>query len=321
MIELPELSLFSLVVFACGGLVVALLGLLAERHAKARRAGPGLAPGLLVLAGIGLCATATGRMSVLGGPALVLAALLGLAWAARSDRVGHALAAAAALARLPRVQWIALAVGCPLVALALAAWVAPRQDIQQPPPWPLPPGTAVTDRGIDVFVSESVHGAGPATALSASEARSLRTSGLGRRVLPVAPPDWRYNCHGWILGGGRYLIPDASVELVLMDNGYRLTDQPRPGDLIVYRDSRGLICHTALVRVVQEEGELLLESKWAWMGRYLHPPDATPYGRNWSCYRSPRPGHLLRFLPSGEPDSRPRHATGRLTPGEVFARN
>jgi hypothetical protein len=39
-----------------------------------------------------------------------------------------------------------------------------------------------------------------------------------------------------------------------------------------------------------------VESKWGWLGRYLHPPAAQRYGTLWTFHRSDRTGHRLRGL-------------------------
>ncbi len=301
---LPDLSLFSLWAFGVGGLLAGLLGLLAQRRQSPGSRGPGLAPALLALTVLGVCSATTGRPAGLDWPPLALAALLLLFTVARSNRLAAAVAAVLTWARAPRWQWAALAVACPAAA-GLLGFAVSRQTVERPPPRPRPPCTAVTDLGRDVFVSEAVGGPGPADVLQAAEARKLREQDLEARVIQVAPADWTYNCHGWIFTGGHYLVPDAPVELILRDNGYRPVEQPAVGDLAIYRNEQGSICHSARVWAVGEGGQVLLESKWAWMGRYLHPPDATPYGRDWTYYHSPRRGHRLHG-PGGVPqDSSP----------------
>jgi hypothetical protein len=54
-----------------------------------------------------------------------------------------------------------------------------------------------------------------------------------------------------------------------------------------------------------EGARVLLESKWAWIGRYLHPPDATPFGQDCTYYHSPRTGHLLRAAAGRPPEASP----------------
>ena len=71
-----------------------------------------------------------------------------------------------------------------------------------------------------------------------------------------------------------------------------------PGDVVVYRDDQDEITHTAVVRAVCDDGAVLVEGKWGWMGVFLHPVDKSVYGTSYTFYRSPRPGHLLAGLPA-----------------------
>jgi hypothetical protein len=289
---LPELSWSGLCAFGAGGLVLGLLGLVAAWRQGLGAGGPGLAPVLVALTGLGLCGWAAGR-APLGWPALALAGLLLLFQAGRSDRLAAALAAVLVRARSPRWQWAALALGCPAAAVLLASRLGPP-PLELPPIRPLPRGTARTDRDRDVPLSVLAAAPQPAHVLEAAEAQQLRDHGLSGRVLQVAPPDWSYNCHGWVFTGGPYLMSDHHVEGVLRDNEYSPVERPEVGDLAVYRDERGAVRHTAQVWAVGEDGRVVLESKWAWMGRYLHLPDATPYGGDCIYYHSPRRGHRLR---------------------------
>ena len=106
------------------------------------------------------------------------------------------------------------------------------------------------------------------------------------------------NCHGWVFTGGRYWVHYDDVEHILDENGYETVTAPRPGDLTVYRTSTGTICHTALVRAICDEGSVLVEGKWGWMGVFLHRVGDSLYGQNYTFYRSSRPGHLLVNLPA-----------------------
>ena len=58
------------------------------------------------------------------------------------------------------------------------------------------------------------------------------------------------------------------------------------------RQGRG----AALVRYVADGMPPLVESKWAWMGVFLHPVDKSAYGTDFAYYRSPRSGHVLSGL-------------------------
>jgi hypothetical protein len=299
MLDLPDMSRSSLWVFAAGGLLAGLLGLLACRQQRPSPTAPGLAPALLALAALGAGAAATGRLSLLGWPALALAGVLLLFKLARSDRLANFVAAVFTRARRPRWQWAALALGCPATA-ALFALGPPRQGLELPPLRGLPFGTAVTDLGHDVPVGEVGGGLSPDAISRTAVVRELRERWLADRVIQTAPADWSYNCHGWVFAAGRYVLADDVVPLILHDNGYRPVVRPAVGDLVVYRDEHSAVCHTAQVWAVGEGDQVLVESKWAWLGRYLHAPGATPYGQDWGYYRSPRSGHELRFssLPS-----------------------
>ena len=108
-------------------------------------------------------------------------------------------------------------------------------------------------------------------------------------------------CHDWVFTGGRYTLT-GDPQAILEDNGYAEVQLPRAGDLAVYRDqSSGTLMHTGVVRSVGEGGAVLVESKWAWMGRYLHPAGVYCYpGAVCTFYHSARSGHLLRGLEAAD---------------------
>jgi hypothetical protein len=114
-----------------------------------------------------------------------------------------------------------------------------------------------------------------------------------QRVIETAAKDQRYNCHGWVFTGGRFAVESEDVATILKDNDYQVVQQPSPGDVVVYRDERGAVVHTGLVRIAS--GDLVLvESKWGMLGRYLHKLWDQPYAqRFFEYYHSPRQGHLL----------------------------
>ncbi len=109
----------------------------------------------------------------------------------------------------------------------------------------------------------------------------------------VAPASGLSNCHGWVFTGGRYLLHEDHVALVLEDNGYAPVNQPQRGDLAIYRDSTQKIIHTGVVHAVCVDGEIQIRSKWGRGGVYIHPPN-TGYQGEITYYRSPREGHLLK---------------------------
>ena len=124
-------------------------------------------------------------------------------------------------------------------------------------------------------------------------------------IIARSTPDTRTNCHGWVFTGGQYVVLGATVEMIIADNGYLPAQTPRMGDLVVHRSRTGEIQHTGLVRGVLDDGTVIEESKWGVAaGRYLHFPEAQPYGTA-AFFRSSRQGHLLATVPdTGDADAR-----------------
>jgi len=117
---------------------------------------------------------------------------------------------------------------------------------------------------------------------------------LAQRTLRRSPPDAKSNCHGWVFSGGPFWIDNPQVEQILLENEYQKTTQPRSGDLIIYRDDLGFIVHSGVVRL-NDDGRILVESKWGTMGCFLHAPADQIFSQTWAFYRSARSGgHHLR---------------------------
>lgn len=164
---------------------------------------------------------------------------------------------------------------------------------------------AHTDRGNSIGLLYYPNPPEPTPEMLADEEEWVRERGFAGLLIRTAPPCGTYVCHDWVFTGGRFAMGPGSVDLILADNGYHPIDTPRVGDLAVYRDAQtGVIMHTAIVRVATENGPVIVESKWAWMGRYLHPasvyccPDAVC-----QYYRSERAGHLLQGIDPAERDA------------------
>jgi hypothetical protein len=167
---------------------------------------------------------------------------------------------------------------------------------------PSPSLMVQTDRGTTVELwtptSDSIE-----DLQSFSEQEYLRRMHLEASLIQTGPADGDYNCHGWVFTGGRSWIRGQSVEAILQDNGYRETKRPMIGDLCIYRDNRGEVAHSAIVRGLGEKGVVLLESKWGKLGRYIHMAHENHAytGHDHRYYRSSRSGgHLLRGLPAVE---------------------
>lgn len=113
-------------------------------------------------------------------------------------------------------------------------------------------------------------------------------------LLQTMEPKLDFNCHGWVFANGRCWVRGTVVPMILHDNGYRTVAQPAPGDVAVFRNEQGEVMHTALVRLVREDGSVLLESKWGALGCYLHTPTHHAYGTcDCTYYHTDRGGHLL----------------------------
>jgi hypothetical protein len=156
--------------------------------------------------------------------------------------------------------------------------------------------TASTDRGRPVAVHR------PAEARTSAEVTAAEQRVIGNvqqfdGVIRTGPATDIYNCHGWVFTGGRFWINPEDIATILEDNDYQPVTDPRPGDIVIYREG-DRITHTGLVRTGDNGQPLLVESKWGWMGQFLHPPAGTCYGRAFSFYRSPRRGHTLAGLES-----------------------
>lgn len=142
------------------------------------------------------------------------------------------------------------------------------------------------------------------TPRAAEDLRSLEFEVLSAqrrqgRVLRRQDADDRTNCFGWIFTDGRYWVDNDQVESILGENGYEIVATARPGDLAVYRDDEHRIHHAAVVRAVCDDGTILVEGKWGWMGVYLHRLTDSLYGPTVNLYRSERRGHALRVSPTG----------------------
>ena len=163
--------------------------------------------------------------------------------------------------------------------------------------------SALTDRSTAIPLVRSTH---RQVALNPEEVEQAFVTRLTKNhpVSKTAPADPSYNCHGWVFTGGEYCLDGLDVERILVENGYDPVTAPRPGDLAIYRTPFGVLNHTALVRVVTEEGLVLVESKWGPLGRYLHPADKVEFAGVPTYHRSSRSGHLLLGLSLGDKETR-----------------
>ena len=94
--------------------------------------------------------------------------------------------------------------------------------------------------------------------------------------------------------------PRSHADAAHNEDTHGETNEPRRGDLIVYRSPQGIILHSGIVSSVSPGGKVLVESKWHLFGRFRHAPAIGRHWTNYRYYRSPRNGHLLAGLdPAG----------------------
>lgn len=285
--------------------------------------------GLLLVGGVNLVLTGT-RSRVLASAAVVGVVLGGYAaWQSNVRDVGRVagviglvlapvvllgsrrlVAVGAAVARLvqrPSVRWGALAV-CGLGVVAVGGIRFTLQDEQAlekgmdeldlmtkiPDLQVIERVPAKTDRGVDVVMRRPLVPRNRAE-LDYPEDKALRGTGYDQFVIRREPARDESNCHGWVFTGGQYWVRSEDVQSILDDNGYAPVTTPRAGDLVIYRNAVG-VAHTGVVRYIADGQPVMIESKWAWMGVFLHPVHKSVYGDNFAYYRSPRDGHVLAGL-------------------------
>lgn len=102
-----------------------------------------------------------------------------------------------------------------------------------------------------------------------------------------SPPTAAYNCAGHVWATRRTGIYEPSDwEAILDDDGYRITKNPQPDDLIIYADKKDGILHIgrviAMVPGVTPESPAIAKvvSKWGCgTGEVVHLQHDTPYPR------------------------------------------
>lgn len=160
-----------------------------------------------------------------------------------------------------------------------------------PPSVPLTDVHARTDRGTPIELRQI---ATPRSneELANLENEVLATMPTATKLIRRQPADDVCNCHGWTFTGGRYWIGSDAVKSILAENGYQPVQNPQAGDVVVYT-ADDLVIHTGIVRYVERDMPTLIESKWGWMGVYLHPVEVSLYGQNYHYYRTSRSTHQV----------------------------
>jgi hypothetical protein len=124
------------------------------------------------------------------------------------------------------------------------------------------------------------------------------------KTIVRSEPDLKSNCHGWVFAEGKFLLMPEAVEMILADNSFFEVSSPLPGDVVVYRDNKGVIVHSGIIRAILGNSMLgeaitvLVESKWGMGSCYLHPVDCQPYSQSFAFYRRTDGHHGIEV---GEP--------------------
>ena len=249
---------------------------------------------------------AVGRVAAVIGLALVPVLLLG------SRRLVEFGVATARAVQRPAVRWgLLAAAGLAVIAVggvrytvldnrAVEREMAALEELSRLPEVEvIELASAKTDRGSEVVMKRPPVLRGRAD-LDSPEDRMMRSMGYDQHVIRREPATDHSNCHGWVFTGGLYWVGGDSVQKILDDNGYAPTKTPRAGDLVVYRNVNG-VTHTGVVRYTTKGQPVMIESKWSWMGVFLHPVDKSAYGHDFTYYRSPRDSHVLAGLPRPQP--------------------
>lgn len=158
---------------------------------------------------------------------------------------------------------------------------------------PVPGVHVVTDRGTAIAVQR----------LAESVASGEVPDGYEGRLIVAGGSDASSNCHGWVFTDGEYCVDGTSVDAILRDNGYVQVGNPRPMDIVVYRDADGVPVHTGIVKAKGRRGFVLVESKWGQLDVYWHTPEDQRYAEDWEYWRSDRDGHLLEVHRDAVPET------------------
>ncbi|MBL8824689.1 MAG: hypothetical protein JNJ77_19035 [Planctomycetia bacterium] len=98
----------------------------------------------------------------------------------------------------------------------------------------------------------------------------LKDPRYAQQFIRTGPPEESYNCHGWTFARGRRALDISEVKMQLSNGPYRKVQVPESGDIVIYYDDQGEICHSGVVKATGRNGFVLVESKWGSAGRFLH---------------------------------------------------
>jgi hypothetical protein len=293
------------VVFVACGLGLAAAGLLNSLLPRRRSGARSFTVFFAAL--IAIVVAALGSLAALAVVIGALTALTIAIRAARSRSVGRAKAAAAVMLNSPRVRWVAVGlIGASLLIFGVTSIDQSDHfdDVQTlahlemlPKPATRAVAYAHSDCGSAIPLRIATEDR-PPERLQEFESNLLKDHHWTDHVIRKLPPTDDCNCHGWVFAGGHYWLEAEDVECILSENGYQAFTTPQIGDLVIYRNDDGAISHSGIVRAVLQDGVPIVESKWCWMGVFLHQVGDTDYGSNFIYYRTDRGSHLMAGLPA-----------------------
>lgn len=306
----PYQQFVALFFLGFGLILAAVLNLSLRRASLARRIGATAFAGAVA---IGACRAFDSESEAIGPVSIGLASAFLPALLLSTGRGGSTLAAIAERVRQPLAPWGS----CCLLGVAVILCGAMRfegrdeerldqslaeletlESLDSLNPGYFKPAESevLTDRGTKVRCLDSLD------PRSAEDHQRIENAFFRERwsrddVIRQSPGDDRCNCYGWVFTGGRHWIPDAYLETILQENGYREVPKPKSGDLVVYRQN-GQAIHLAIVRYTAKARPPMVEGKWGFNGVFLHAVDRSTYGQSFTFHRSPRVGHLLAGIPA-----------------------
>lgn len=118
-------------------------------------------------------------------------------------------------------------------------------------------------------------------AIQAQQNFLQKTPIVGYRVAR-RDPTGRYNCHGLVFASRRTQVDNPELPVDILDllerDQYRRTDDPQPGDLVIYRSEAGgqEVDHSGIVLRIELDTVFVL-SKWGELEEYEHHLRACPY--------------------------------------------
>jgi hypothetical protein len=228
---------------------------------------------------------------------ILLAVFALIAWAVGLENVRHLISRALT----PRLVWGIVLLFSLAGARFLAAHLVSNDEVH--------PATVVGSKDMPVNDVYAMTDAGRVITLFRyemtapaieTEACILAEKRFQNEVIRLADPSPECNCHGWVFTGGKYGVRHFDIPLILTDNGYTQVQEPQPGDVAIYV-SGTQATHSGIVRYVNDDGRILIESKWGPFGVFLHPIERQPFSGACRFYRSERIGHAASLHPPQAP--------------------